>query len=287
MNYFIAGDKNREILYDDLIKKIKVENPNITEKYYDATQKEEGEFFQAISFTSMFGGKELIVLKRAENLKKFSTFLKAFKNFSFNNKIIIIDFDFDLDEFGKPQKKLTATQEKEIKANFKLIKFSEKDNENMIKDMVISHLKCNSNEAMELINLIGNDISKLKNELKKIELFLEGETYSLAKVKPILSLSSDYKLSEVVENLIHGRKTDAINFLKEANSTEFNRFLNKVRDELDTLYKLKLFAEEFRVLPMTIFLLGILTVELFVMRRASRLAGTQIVFQMPAKLRLV
>jgi len=85
MNYFIAGDKNREILYDDLIKKIKVENPNITEKYYDATQKEEGEFFQAISFTSMFGGKELIVLKRAENLKKFSTFLKAFKNFSFNN----------------------------------------------------------------------------------------------------------------------------------------------------------------------------------------------------------
>ena len=69
MIYFIGGLQNREFKYFDTLKKIREENPGITESFFDADIKEEEKFLEKISFNSIFSAEEIVVLKIAEKLK--------------------------------------------------------------------------------------------------------------------------------------------------------------------------------------------------------------------------
>ena len=68
MFYFICGAATRELKYFDLLDKIKRENPGIQEFVYDVVLKEDDKFFEKLNFNSIFGGKEILVLKRSEKL---------------------------------------------------------------------------------------------------------------------------------------------------------------------------------------------------------------------------
>ena len=50
MIYFIGGLQNREFKYFDTLKKIREENPGITESFFDADIKEEEKFLEKICF---------------------------------------------------------------------------------------------------------------------------------------------------------------------------------------------------------------------------------------------
>ena len=63
MVYFLYGDIPLQLKYDEL-KKIKEENQNIPEQYFDITQDETDDIFQALSTNSMFMSKSLIVIRR-------------------------------------------------------------------------------------------------------------------------------------------------------------------------------------------------------------------------------
>ena len=69
MIYFIYGDSEREQEAEKIIEKIKKDNSGINEKQFDFSQKEAETFLESVRQTSMFVSKELIVGKRAEQLK--------------------------------------------------------------------------------------------------------------------------------------------------------------------------------------------------------------------------
>ena len=66
MIYFIGGLQNREFKYFDTLKKIREENPGITESFFDADIKEEEKFLEKISFNTLleFLAKEESLLLR-------------------------------------------------------------------------------------------------------------------------------------------------------------------------------------------------------------------------------
>ena len=87
MIYFIGGLQNREFKYFDTLKKIREENPGITESFFDADIKEEEKFLEKISFNSIFSTEELVVLKRAEKLKDLEKTLSYITELDLNKKL--------------------------------------------------------------------------------------------------------------------------------------------------------------------------------------------------------
>ena len=92
MIYFIGGLQNREFKYFDTLKKIREENPGITESFFDADIKEEEKFLEKISFNSIFSTEELVVLKRAEKLKDLERSLSYITELDLNKKEVVIDY---------------------------------------------------------------------------------------------------------------------------------------------------------------------------------------------------
>ena len=103
MLYFIYGDNPLELKYEDLKKEIIKKDPGIMPRYFDVSQKEDEDFLQAISINSMFGGSELLVLKRFELYKKPENFIKIMENYNIVNKDVIILYEEELNAFGKAE----------------------------------------------------------------------------------------------------------------------------------------------------------------------------------------
>ena len=86
MIYFLYGDIPLQLKYDELIKKIKEENPDIPEQYFDITQDDTEAVFQALSTNSMFIPKTLIVIRRLEKMKGLNNFIKSLDEFNYTQK---------------------------------------------------------------------------------------------------------------------------------------------------------------------------------------------------------
>ena len=89
MFYFIYGDTPLPLKYEELVEKIKKSFPSIPVKIFDASQGEEEDFLGSISINSMFVAKELIVLKRAEKIKKLENVLKIVEEYDLSKKEVI------------------------------------------------------------------------------------------------------------------------------------------------------------------------------------------------------
>ncbi len=89
MFYFICGAAAREFKYFELLDRIKAENPGIKEFVYDVVLKEDDKFFEKLNFNSIFGGKEILVLKRAEKLGNVEEVLNLISNVELNSKFVI------------------------------------------------------------------------------------------------------------------------------------------------------------------------------------------------------
>jgi len=243
MNYLIIGDSTTEFIYKDLVNKLTMETPSILQKTFDASLKEEELFFQSISINSMFGGKELLILKRAEKIDKIWNFFKAMNNFNILNKDIIIIYNSSLNEFGKEVKPFPKKARKEIEGNFKLMEVSDKDG-NITINYIMDKLNVDKSTALKFKDMVGDDIFTLHQEIEKVNAFLEGETFTFEKVINILTISKEYNTFDMVKEVLQGRKDNTILHLKK--SKEHSFFLNILMGELLTLLKLRvLFEEEF------------------------------------------
>lgn len=241
MNYLIIGDSTTELVYKDLITKLTSETPNILQKTFDASLKEEELFFQSISINSMFGGKELLILKRAEKIDKIWNFFKAMNNFNILNKDIIIIYSSSLNEFGKEVKPFPKKARKEIEGNFKLIEVSDKDGNTTI-NYIMSTLNVDRSTAIKFREMAGEDLSVLHQEMQKINTFLEGESFSFEKVLNILTISKEYNTFDMVKEVLQGNKENSLAYLKKSKEHIF--FLNVFMGELLNLLKLRVLLEE-------------------------------------------
>lgn len=238
MIYFLHGDIPLQLKLEELVDKIKKENPGIPEKHYDINQDNIDDIFLTLSTDSMFIPKSLIIIKRMETLKKIKPFIKSLGEFNFSKKIVILVYEELLNDYGKATNEVTADTMKRIAPIAKVISARNKDEKKALFFFVQKELECSDYEANKFLEMIGEDVYKIKNEIIKVQNFLNGEKFSLEKVEHILSVSEKYNLKTLTEDfLLHKEKDKLIAYLRKEKN--YLLFLFVLTDELGHLYKLK------------------------------------------------
>ncbi len=238
MFYFICGTESRELKYLEILDDIKKKNPGIQEFAFDVALKEDDKFFEKLSFNSIFGGKEILVLKRAEKLGNIEEVLTLVSNVEMDSKYVIIDFQTEGNK--KNDKLFTLLDEIGKKTETKVIK-TEEDEKNL-SNFVKENLKTDTKETQRLLGLIGENPFKVKNEIEKIKSFLGDEPYDFEKIKNMISIQKEYFIYECVEKTIKGEIFEVMEYLKK--TKEYMGFLYSMYGEVETLLKLSELEEE-------------------------------------------
>ena len=233
MIYFIGGLQNREFKYFDTLKKIREENPGITESFFDADIKEEEKFLEKISFNSIFSTEELVVLRRAEKLKDLEKTLSYITELDLNKKEIVIDYGREDGKIpAKLNKKLESLKKEKKLEVFLFLKEDDKD----IKKYIQEELEITPSEADMLLEMIGKNPFKVRNEVDKIKVYLNGEKFEIGKIRNIVSVQKEYRIYEMTENIFSGKAQEVIDYLET--TKEYMGILYQLYNELEMMYKL-------------------------------------------------
>jgi len=183
MIYFIGGKKQREFKYFEILEKIRKENAEISESFFDVDLKENEKFLEKININSIFSNQELVVLKRAEKLKNIEEILKYITNLEIINKKIIIDYEKEDGKFGIKLKKLLDEMKKNKSIEvFLFLKSTEEEIWKYVKE----ELKINGKDVAILLEMIGKNPFKVRSEVAKIKIFLNGEKFDIEKIKKMV-----------------------------------------------------------------------------------------------------
>ena len=233
MIYFIGGKKQREFKYFEILEKIQKENVGISESFFDVDLKENEQFLEKININSIFLSQELVVLKRAEKLKNIEEILKYIANLEIVNKEIIIDYDKEDGKFGAKLKKLLDELEKNRKMKVFLF---QKETEEEIRAYIVNELGINGRDLALLLEMIGNNPFKVRNEVEKIKVFLNGEKFDIEKIKNVVSVEKEYQIYEMTRNILLNNPADVMRYLEQ--KKEYMGILYSLYSELETMYKI-------------------------------------------------
>ena len=233
MIYFIGGKKQREFKYFELLEKIRKENVGISESFFDVDLKENEKFLEKININSIFSSQELVVLKRAEKLKNIEEILKYIANLEIVNKEIIIDYDKEDGKFGAKLKKLLDELEKNRKMKVFLF---QKETEEEIRAYIVNELGINGRDLALLLEMIGNNPFKVRNEVEKIKVFLNGDKFDIEKIKNVVSVEKEYRIYEMTRNILSNKPANVMRYLEQ--KKEYMGILYSLYSELETMYKI-------------------------------------------------
>lgn len=244
MIYLLYGDSAPlQIKYEELLNKIKGEFPGIKEQIFDCSQNEITSFFDVIASNSMFSPHELVILKRAEEYKNLVDIAKSLKLYNLSQKDIIIVYEEFLNDYGKPTNEIGKKILNAFEDIAEIICYRKENEKNMTALYIQDSLNISSSEAQDLIDLVGDDFFKIKNEIAKIQNFLDGERYSLTKVKPILSLNQENNLKKLIEVfLISHENENLIEYIRQEKI--YSLFIYSISEELMLLQKLLILIKE-------------------------------------------
>ena len=152
MFYFICGTESRELKYLEILDDIKKKNPGIQEFAFDVALKEDDKFFEKLNFNSIFGGKEILVLKPAEKLGNIEEVLTLVSNVEMNSKYVIIDFHTEGSK--KNDKLFTLLDEIGKKTETKVIK-TEEDEKNLSNYVKVKSASINGKVLQSIKHLSG------------------------------------------------------------------------------------------------------------------------------------
>lgn len=233
MIYFIGGKKQREFKYFELLEKIRKENVGISESFFDVDLKENEKFLEKININSIFSSQELVVLKRGEKLKNIEEILKYIANLEIVNKEIIIDYDKEDGKFGVKLKKLLDEFSKNKQMEVFLF---QKETEEEIRAYVVNELDINARDVAMLLEMIGSNPFKVRNEVAKIKIFLDGEKFDIEKIKNIVSIEKEYQIYEMTRNILLNNPADVMRYLEQ--KKEYMGILYSLYNELEIMYKI-------------------------------------------------
>ena len=233
MIYFIGGKKQREFKYFEILEKIRKENVGISESFFDVDLKENEQFLEKININSIFSSQELAVLKRAEKLKNIEEILKYIANLEIVNKEIIIDYDKEDGKFGAKLKKLLDELEKNRKMKVFLF---QKETEEEIRAYIVNELGINGRDLALLLEMIGNNPFKVRNEVEKIKVFLNGDKFDIEKIKNVVSVEKEYRIYEMTRNILSNKPANVMRYLEQ--KKEYMGILYSLYSELETMYKI-------------------------------------------------
>lgn len=238
MFYFIYGDTPLLLKYEEVLKEIKTKEGELPTKIYDISQGEEESFLQSISINSMFSPKELIILKRVEEIKKLENFLKVVSEYNLSQKEVVLLYEEKLNDYGKATNEVSEKILKIIDELGKKVVARKALERKSIDFYIEKELNISEYEAENLSEILGDDFIKVKNEVEKIKNFIGNEGFILEEVIPILSVSKEYNLKKLVEEFISENKyKELLEYLKM--NREYMLFIYLLSDELVTLMKLK------------------------------------------------
>lgn len=233
MIYFIGGKKQREFKYFEILEKIRKENVGISESFFDVDLKENEQFLEKININSIFSSQELVVLKMAEKLKNIEEILKYIANLEIVNKEIIIDYDKEDGKFGAKLKKLLDELEKNRKMKVFLF---QKETEEEIRAYIVNELGINGRDLALLLEMIGNNPFKVRNEVEKIKVFLNEEKFDIEKIKNVVSVEKEYRIYEMTRNILLNKPANVMGYLEQ--KKEYMGILYSLYSELETMYKI-------------------------------------------------
>lgn len=244
MVYFLYGDTAPlQIKYEELLNKIKNDNLNIPEKVFDASLDEISMFFDSVSTNSIFSPKELVILKRAETLKNLEEIAKSLKIYNLTQKEIIIVYEEFLNDFGKAKNPINKKMVEKFKEIADVLCFRKENERKSTIFYLQKELNISEYEAEKLIELIGDDFFKLKNEVEKIKNFLDGDIFNLEKVKNIVSTTEEFNLKNLIENfLLNKNPNNLLYFLQKEKL--YTSFLYSISEELILYLKLLAYIQE-------------------------------------------
>ena len=172
-------------------------------------------------------------MKRAEKLKNIEEILKYIANLEIVNKEIIIDYDKEDGKFGVKLKKLLDEFSKNKQMEVFLF---QKETEEEIRAYVVNELDINARDVAMLLEMIGNNPFKVRNEVAKIKIFLDGEKFDIEKIKNIVSIEKDYQIYEMTRNILLNNPADVMRYLEQ--KKEYMGILYSLYNELEIMYKI-------------------------------------------------
>ncbi|VWL85136.1 DNA polymerase III subunit delta [Oceanivirga miroungae] len=188
MIYFVSGLNSRQIKIDE----IKKEYTDIS--IFDASIESEYDLFlNSIYNVSLFSKRELIILRRAEKVKKMKNLIDTLKEYEDDKKDILIDY------FAEYKTKNIYLKDFE-KITKNIVNIENEDD--LLNDYIDKNLKISNEDKKKLISLIGTDYNHIKNEIYKYNLVLKDEVFSFAKLDGLISESLDKKISDIVDNIM-------------------------------------------------------------------------------------
>jgi DNA polymerase-3 subunit delta len=134
----------------------------------------------------------VVIVKEAKDLKKFE-YLKNYAEHPSTSAILVICY-----KYGK----LTATQSKPFEKNG-IVFLSEKIKDNKLPDWIqkqakLHHFQIDSKTAMLLSENIGNDLTRINNELLKLKIFLPpNSTITAEIIEKYIGISKEYNVFEL------------------------------------------------------------------------------------------
>ena len=111
-----------------------------------------------------------------------------------------------------------------------------KEDDKDIKKYIQTELGISSTEANILLEMIGKNPFKVRNEVEKIKNYLNGEKFEIGKIRNILSIQKEYKIYEMTENIFTGKAQEVIDYLET--TKEYMGILYQLYNELEIMYKL-------------------------------------------------
>lgn len=243
MLYLLYGDTTPlQIKYEELLSELKGNHPGIKEIIYDASLNETTEFFDSVSTNSMFSPYQLIVLKRAEDHKNLADLAKSLELYNLAQKDIIIVYEEFLNDFGKRTNEISKKVLTAFGKIAEIICFRKENEKKASVFYLQKNLNISQNEAETLLELIGDDYFKLKNEVEKIKNFLDGDLFNMDKIIPILSINKEANLKKLTESFILTQQTkELLNFLRDEKT--YPNFIYIITDELLIYLKLILLID--------------------------------------------
>ena len=216
MIHFIQGLSSKTIYLEELLNKLNIDNI----LKFDETNSDF--FLNEINSGSLFSEPKIVLLNNAEKIKNISQILEKLANQDDSNEEIIIVYNSI-----KENKKIN-----DLTKTFNTYSiFNTNLNRKKFLEYIEKRLKIKNSEANQLLDLLDEDYYLIKNELDKIDNFLNGKPYSLDNIKPILSKTSKFIIFELTNDILNNRK---INFPIK----EHMGILSSLINDFDLIYKL-------------------------------------------------
>ena len=216
MIHFIQGLSSKTIYLEELLNKLNIDNI----LKFDETNSDF--FLNEINSGSLFSEPKIVLLNNAEKIKNISQILEKLTNQDDSNEEIIIVYNS-----VKENKKIN-----DLTKTFNTYSiFNTNLNRKKFLEYIEKRLKIKNSEANQLLDLLDEDYYLIKNELDKIDNFLNGKPYSLDNIKPILSKTSKFIIFELTNDILNNKK---INFPIK----EHMGILSSLINDFDLIYKL-------------------------------------------------